>query len=872
MGDALLIRLGGGVEGAAGTGRLQADIQPIADLSISHPQSEPEAQRGNQWYNVCPTCEFTTIQSAINATGGTYLYIAIAPGTYYENLDVRGKAITLFGQSGSVPVTIDGGGVGPVITAGGQDGMLHLQNLVIQNGSHHNGSSTAAGGGLAIALPIPENGPLAWYWIENCTFQNNQADLGGAIGQTLPYGSPAPYMQIDESSLINNSADVGGGLYGNLNLYMNDSIVEQNEGGGLRLYFNSSEGTWNHLVRTTISYNDGVGLWMGDFVNSETTLSQCVLNNCLIAGNAGTGIYCTNGYFYVLHCTIAHNSSSTSAAGIYHNACGGLGHYIGNSIIWGNRTPDGRTFQAQYDTPECVPFEQILNCIFEENELVDDNVQYVNNTGIDPVFEDPLGPDQIPGTNDGEVYALRAGSGAIDAAYSQATATESWWWLDMATLSWDQISPMTDITGAQHDVDDPAFESDVGIPYNGIKADLGCYELLDGSAGNPRLFVWSNMASGNNTWTSTGNWYSYDPPAAPSGFSSALFSADLVQNPNPGSVPDYPTGPIPLLMDEFQFGPGEWIFDENSPFVFLGSMNIGMYGGDEPSLVRCQGGAQFTCDTILIDGDGEGILDLSEAGTEIALDGDGGFGDGEILMLRGGRLIMSDGTMVLGRINNLDGVFERIGDMTLGGTANYIQAGTLNGNPAAGTMALQAGEEMTIDGGIKLGGTMVIDFDGTNPKAGDIIEILKYSSSAGETKNVVIQPLGLPPGSFLKVSLEEVQERDRSFYALMGEITTVGQVFGLNQAAESPITAVPTDAKLADVDADGFLDLAFTLPSSSGSGNLVVMLNQGDDLDGDGFWDGFEPVASITVLVGVDPSGVDVGTSMERNTRCGRFQ
>ncbi len=81
---------------------------------------------------------YPTIQGAIDAAsaGDT---IAIAPGTYDENIDFKGKSITVEGTGAQQDALIDGGMRGAVVSMiSGEGRTALLKNLTLQHGSSAN--------------------------------------------------------------------------------------------------------------------------------------------------------------------------------------------------------------------------------------------------------------------------------------------------------------------------------------------------------------------------------------------------------------------------------------------------------------------------------------------------------------------------------------------------------------------------------------------------------------------------------------------------------------------------------------------------------------------------------------------------------------
>ena len=98
-----------------------------------------------------------TVQGAIDAAsnGDTVL---VAPGTYNENINFKGKAITVTNSSGAVSQTIiDGGRKAPVVTFNSSEGPNSvIGGLTIQKGSDVS-SSSSLGGGIFVGGASPSD-------------------------------------------------------------------------------------------------------------------------------------------------------------------------------------------------------------------------------------------------------------------------------------------------------------------------------------------------------------------------------------------------------------------------------------------------------------------------------------------------------------------------------------------------------------------------------------------------------------------------------------------------------------------------------------------------------------------------------------------
>ena len=117
--------------------------------------------------------DYPTIQQGIDAAvnGDTVL---VAPGTYFENIDFKGKAVTVSSEQGVDVTVIDGNQAGSVVTCkSGEDEYSALNGFTITNGSgtYHNGDK--CGGGMFIHYSSP--------MVTNCFFSDNYAYYGGGM-------------------------------------------------------------------------------------------------------------------------------------------------------------------------------------------------------------------------------------------------------------------------------------------------------------------------------------------------------------------------------------------------------------------------------------------------------------------------------------------------------------------------------------------------------------------------------------------------------------------------------------------------------------------------------------------------------------------
>ncbi|MBO0859818.1 MAG: hypothetical protein J2P21_15410, partial [Chloracidobacterium sp.] len=264
---------------------------------------------------MAPSAQHPTIQSAIDAAdyGDTVL---VAPGTYPEHIDFKGKAITVTSESGRPEDTIiDGGDAYPVVSFISGEG----RGSTINGFTLQNGRAALWGGGVNVQGSSPT--------ITNNVIRNNQACQGGGVG--ILSGSPLIQRNTITSNIIfcSGSGGIGGGvgigIEGASFVEILDNVISNNvsdnglgnSGGGIYMY-----GTGGPIIKRNIIRGNSVDGWGGGIWLVLVTDAVIVQN--LITGNhayEGGGLYWIVGEpgAKLVNNTIADNDAVSNGSGLY---------------------------------------------------------------------------------------------------------------------------------------------------------------------------------------------------------------------------------------------------------------------------------------------------------------------------------------------------------------------------------------------------------------------------------------------------------------------------------------------------------------------------------------------------------------------------
>ena len=228
--------------------------------------------------------DYPTIQAAINAASFlTSDTVLVSNGTYFENLNFAGKAVTVTSVNGPQETIIDGSHAGPVVNFSNGEGAGSVINgFTIQNGYNWLGSGmTLLGTSPTITGNIFQNnaeedgyygaaigGNGASPTVEQNRFQNNTADSQYLSGVVSFVNDSSPI--IADNVFVNNPCVAINILLpaGNTPIVINNTFVNNNEA----ISANSGIFCNNILVNNGVGVGSAGAVWQNNLVYGGQTL------------------------------------------------------------------------------------------------------------------------------------------------------------------------------------------------------------------------------------------------------------------------------------------------------------------------------------------------------------------------------------------------------------------------------------------------------------------------------------------------------------------------------------------------------------------------------------------------------------------------
>jgi parallel beta-helix repeat protein len=362
----------------------------------------------------------TSIQAGIDAASDGDS-VVVAPGTYFENIDFKGKNIVVTSSGGPTQTIIDGNGNGAVVTFKSSESRgAVIRGFTIQNGGLPYIYYVGPAGGVFARASNPT--------IENNIITRNrgngiQLNGGGLIhGNTISYtttahdATGAPACPFDDGSGIQVNASSS--------VEISNNIIENNiaswTGGGIMMRNSLPLTVSNNIIRNNQSGCEGGGIYadIGDLYLLQQNL---IYGN--VSGSAGGGVYFSAGLVLITSNTIVGNSISDNM--------GMIGNYVDGSqlAIMADMSGVGLfnniiVATDFYDAIFCDPSSEYMGVappVVISSDIVNtggptfgggcfDPVGYTGNISIDPKFKDLPNHD----------FHLLAGSPAIDSGYNAA--------------------------------------------------------------------------------------------------------------------------------------------------------------------------------------------------------------------------------------------------------------------------------------------------------------------------------------------------------------------------------------------------------------------------------------------------------------------
>ena len=218
-----------------------------------------------------------TIQDGINAAKNGDK-VLVAPGTYTENINFMGKAITVTSSGGPKVTIIDGNAVAPVavfVTGEGPDSVL--SRFTLKNG-FASFEYQYQGGGVSISSASPT--------ITKNVITNNASSDGYGGGVGIYFGSPI----ISDNVISNNYGQFGGGMsiLGTSNAQLlNNTITGNTAGNGAAAILDGAANVFiedNKILSNSATGGQGGGFYIVN-ESDEIIVQNLFANNIASSGS-----------------------------------------------------------------------------------------------------------------------------------------------------------------------------------------------------------------------------------------------------------------------------------------------------------------------------------------------------------------------------------------------------------------------------------------------------------------------------------------------------------------------------------------------------------------------------------------------------------
>lgn len=240
--------------------------------------------------NVGPGQAYPKIQAGIDAAAAGDV-VMVAPGIYYENIDFKGKAITVTSSGGTAVTIIDGGGVVGTGTVNFQSGELRtsvISGFTIRGGGGQ-ATPNGSGGGVHVyqSAPTVLSNAITANTCDNVLINSGAPLLlGNSIYAAVLPVSGYPCTYAGAGVLVNGNATVGA--YTHTEILTN--LIGNHLGpDGEGIVLNAADGTvvQGNTIRGNAGYNAG-GISMYN-TNAVTILQNLFYGNVLRNRNGGAG-------------------------------------------------------------------------------------------------------------------------------------------------------------------------------------------------------------------------------------------------------------------------------------------------------------------------------------------------------------------------------------------------------------------------------------------------------------------------------------------------------------------------------------------------------------------------------------------------------